>query len=109
MIKYATNPAIARAATMGTAKMRGVPITPPNTSDRKVVGSTVAAAKIIDGEVAAVGVAHVVVAKNDDDAVLRVADDVNKEEGKDTAVAVERLVVGRAARTALPAIGGAKA
>lgn len=44
MIAKATKPATPNAATMGMARMAGVPINPPSRSDKNVVGSTVAAA-----------------------------------------------------------------
>jgi hypothetical protein len=43
MIPYARRLATASAAAMGTAKIKGVPNTPPNISERNVVGSNVTA------------------------------------------------------------------
>lgn len=46
MINPTTTPATNRAATMGTARMMGVPKTPAKISDKTAVGSTVAAARL---------------------------------------------------------------
>eukprot|EP00428_Durinskia_dybowskii_P019476 CAMPEP_0170211572 /NCGR_PEP_ID=MMETSP0116_2-20130129/5402_1 /TAXON_ID=400756 /ORGANISM="Durinskia baltica, Strain CSIRO CS-38" /LENGTH=87 /DNA_ID=CAMNT_0010462107 /DNA_START=248 /DNA_END=511 /DNA_ORIENTATION=- len=49
-MKKAIKDATLNAATMGTNKMAGVPNKPPNTSDKTVVGSKVAAERWIDAD-----------------------------------------------------------
>ena len=49
-MKNAINPAIANAATIGTSKIAGPPINPPNTSDNIVVGSSVATDTNVDDD-----------------------------------------------------------
>ena len=55
MMKKAIKPASVKAATMGTNRITGVPDTPPNKSDKKVVGSTVTAARLREGDAENVG------------------------------------------------------